>query len=86
MKFKTLLMLFFALIIVVFSLQNSEVTQVSFLHWKLEMSRVLIILGSFSLGVLVGIFVSFKKTPATSTQKKKEAAKEEEIHDIGDFG
>lgn len=61
MKFKTILALIFATVIVVFSLQNVEVTDVRFLFWKLSMSRVLIILGSFAIGVLVGILVSMKK-------------------------
>ncbi|NNC96409.1 MAG: LapA family protein [Chitinophagales bacterium] len=61
MKFKTILALVFALVIVIFSLQNSEVTPVKFLVWNLSMSRVLIILGSFSIGLLVGILVSMKK-------------------------
>ncbi|GMN08415.1 hypothetical protein MTsPCn5_38040 [Croceitalea sp. MTPC5] len=61
MKLKTILALVFATIIVVFSLQNSEVTDVEFLIWKLSMSRVLIILGSFGIGVLVGILVSMKR-------------------------
>ncbi|NNJ88320.1 MAG: LapA family protein [Eudoraea sp.] len=50
----------FAIIVVIFSLQNSEITQVVFLFWELSMSRVLVILGSFAIGVLVGILVSLK--------------------------
>ncbi len=61
MKFKTILAILFAAVIVVFSLQNSEVTDVKFLFWKLSMSRVLIILGSFGVGVLVGILASMKR-------------------------
>ena len=61
MKFKTLLALLFITIIVIFSIQNSEVTDIKFLFWKLSMSRVLIILGSFAVGVLVGILVSMKR-------------------------
>jgi putative membrane protein len=61
MKFKTILALLFATLIVIFSLQNSEVTQVKFLTWEIEMSRVLVILGSFTIGLLVGILVSIKK-------------------------
>ena len=61
MKFKTILAIVVASLVVVFSLQNSEVTDVKFLIWKLSMSRVLIILGSFAVGVLVGILVSLKK-------------------------
>ncbi|MGC1204265.1 MAG: LapA family protein [Flavobacteriaceae bacterium] len=61
MKLKIVLAILFAIVIVVFSLQNSEVTDVKFLFWKLSISRVLIILGSFAFGVLVGILVSMKK-------------------------
>lgn len=61
MKFKTIVAIVVASLVVVFSLQNSEVTDVKFLIWKLSMSRVLIILGSFAVGVLVGILVSLKK-------------------------
>ncbi|MBT8179277.1 MAG: LapA family protein [Eudoraea sp.] len=61
MKFKTILALIFAGLIVVFALQNSEVTDINFFLWKISMSRVLIILGSFSIGVIVGILVSMKK-------------------------
>jgi uncharacterized integral membrane protein len=60
MKFKTIMAIVFAIIVVIFSLQNAAVTQVKFLIWELSMSRVLIILGSFAIGVLVGILVSLK--------------------------
>ncbi|WP_035086249.1 LapA family protein [Aquimarina latercula] len=61
MKLKTILAILFAGIIVVFSLQNAEVTDVNFFFWKLSMSRVLIILGSFGVGVLVGVLASMKR-------------------------
>lgn len=61
MKFKTILAILFATVIVIFSLQNAEVNDVKFLFWKLSISRVLIILGSFGVGVLVGILVSMKR-------------------------
>jgi len=66
MKFKTVMALIFAGLIVVFSLQNSAVTDVDFLIWKLSMSKVLVILGSFSIGVLVGLLVSIKKKKTKS--------------------
>lgn len=62
MKLKTILAIVFATIIVVFSLQNSDMTEVEFLFWKLTTSRVLIILGNFSIGVIVGILVSMKRS------------------------
>lgn len=70
MKFKTIVAIIFATIIVIFSIQNVEVTDVKFLFWKLTMSRVLIILGSFAIGVLVGFLASLKK-PAIKPITKK---------------
>ena len=61
MKFRTLAAIFFASVIIIFSLQNAEVTDVKFLIWKLSISRVLVILGSFVLGLLVGILIKKKK-------------------------
>ena len=61
MKLKTILAILFATIIVIFSIQNVEITDVKFLFWKLSMSRVLIILGSFAIGVMVGVLASMKR-------------------------
>ena len=40
--------------IVVFTLQNTEVVTISFLFWKLQMSRVVMILAMFLIGFLLG--------------------------------
>lgn len=61
MKFKTLIALFLALLIVTFSLQNAEVTEIDFMIWTISMSRVLIILGSFAFGVLTGILFASRR-------------------------
>ena len=61
MRFKTILILIFAAIIVMFSLQNAEITDVKFLFWKISISRVLVILGSFAIGILLGILISQKR-------------------------
>ena len=61
MQLKTILATLFAIIIVVFSLQNAQVIDIEFLFWKLTLSRVLVILGSFAIGVIVGVLVSMKK-------------------------
>lgn len=61
MKTKTIIAIVIAVIITIFSLQNSEITEVRFFFWKLTMSKVLIVLGSFAIGALVGILVSMKK-------------------------
>lgn len=61
MKFKTILVMVFATIIVVFSIQNIDLTDVRFLYWKTSTPLVIIILGSFVFGLIVGLLVSIKK-------------------------
>jgi len=49
-------------IIVVFTLQNSELVTVNFLFWKLEMSRVILILAVLLIGFILGyLFHSLRK-------------------------
>jgi len=69
MKFKTLLALLFIGIIVIFSIQNSEITDINFLFWKLSSSRVVIILGTFGVGILVGILISMSGAIFSKTHK-----------------
>ena len=61
MKFRTFMALLCAIIIIIFSLQNATVIDVKFLFWKLSISRVLVILGSFIIGILVGVLISIKR-------------------------
>ena len=61
MKIKTYFAIFFGLLILVFALQNSEMTEVSFLIWELKLSRIFIILGSFGIGILIGLLFAVKK-------------------------
>lgn len=67
MKTKTIIAIVFISLIIIFSLQNAEITDVKFLFWKLSISRVLVILGSFVIGILVGILISLKKKLTKTT-------------------
>ena len=69
MSLKTVAAFLFAILIVIFSIQNSETTTVNVFFWKVSMSRVLIILGSFGIGILVGL-LAFIRNPFSSTHKK----------------
>ncbi len=46
------------ILVVLFTLQNTETVPISFLFWEFRISRVLMILMIFVVGVLVGIFSS----------------------------
>jgi putative membrane protein len=46
------------LVVVIFTLQNTEMVSISFLFWKFGMPRALLIFSVFVIGVLVGWFVN----------------------------
>ncbi|MDH5764136.1 MAG: LapA family protein [Nitrospinota bacterium] len=46
------------ILVVLFTLQNTETVPISFLFWEFRISRVLMILLIFVIGVLVGVFSS----------------------------
>lgn len=71
MKLKTILALVAALLVVIFSLQNAALTPVKFLFWSFETYRVLILLGSFIIGVVVGMLIAMN-----GRSKSKKASKE----------
>ncbi len=42
------------ILVVVFSVQNLEATEVSFLFWSVNISKVFLIIGTYVLGMLSG--------------------------------
>jgi uncharacterized integral membrane protein len=60
-KITTIVVLVIVALFIVFALQNIEVTEVKILFWKISTSLILIILGSFVAGLLVGLLFSAKK-------------------------
>ncbi len=61
MKPKTIIAIIIVTLIVIFSIQNVQIVEVKFLFWHITLSRVLLILGSFIIGILVGVLISMKK-------------------------
>ncbi len=49
------------ILVVLFTLQNTETVPISFLFWEFRISRVLMILMIFVIGVLVGISFNYLK-------------------------
>lgn len=62
MKLKSILVTAFVIVIIIFSIQNAEITKVKILFWEFFMSRSLIIIGSFSLGILAGLLIFMKRS------------------------
>ncbi len=57
MRFKLGTGLILALIVVIFALQNFQVVEVSFLIWKIEMSKLIMIFLLFGLGLITGVIL-----------------------------
>ena len=51
---KTIVFLILVALVVIFVIQNTQVVEFQFLAWKVSMSRALLLLGTFIIGVVVG--------------------------------
>ena len=56
--------------VVIFTLQNTEVVAVRFLFWKIEMSRVILILIVFLTGMLLGYLLHGHRNKSNITPEK----------------
>lgn len=68
-KITTIVVLVIVALFIVFALQNIKVTEVKIFFWKISISRILIILGSFVAGLLVGLLFSAKKQFSRKTNQ-----------------
>jgi len=58
MKIKSILLFIFSALIAIIALQNAQYIEVKFLFWQFSASQIIVILGSFGLGMLAGILIS----------------------------
>lgn len=61
MKAKSIIAIILILLVVVFTIQNTEIVTIKFLFFDISMSRVLVILGCFLLGLITGILIGYRK-------------------------
>lgn len=52
---KRIVLLVLGLLFVIFVVQNAEVVQLRFLFWSTQASRALVLLGTFVLGLVIGL-------------------------------
>lgn len=57
MKFKLSLSIVLLLLVVIFTLQNTEVVTIKFLIWDFALSRALMIFLLLGIGILIGSFL-----------------------------
>jgi uncharacterized integral membrane protein len=61
MNTKSIIAIILILLVVTFTMQNTEVVTIKFLTFELSMSRVLVILGCFLLGLLSGVLLAYRR-------------------------
>ena len=66
---KFILGIIFGILVVIFIIQNTEVVEINFLFWIISISRALMVLFVFLIGIMIGAILK------TVADKKKEKAK-----------
>jgi putative membrane protein len=51
---KTVIFIILVILVVLFVLQNTQVVETQFIAWKVSMSRSLLLLGTFLVGIIAG--------------------------------
>ena len=69
MKFKLWLSFILLLLVVIFTLQNTEVVTIKFLIWEFALSRALMIFLLLGIGVLIGTFLGSVKPPSSKREE-----------------
>jgi len=54
---KTIIILIFAFLLVIFILQNAGIVLIKILFWSLRMSRALLVFWFFFMGIILGYFL-----------------------------
>ncbi|MGD2080676.1 MAG: lipopolysaccharide assembly protein LapA domain-containing protein [Nitrospirota bacterium] len=59
-SFRTIAIIVIVFLFTSFMFQNTEVVRITFLFWKFELSRVLLLLASLLVGFLVGLLAGWE--------------------------
>ena len=75
MPIKTIVFIILAILIVVFTIQNTQVVDIQFFMWKASISRALVLLGTLFIGIILGWLITWT---SCSRRKRNEREKLEE--------
>lgn len=59
MDWKTVVVVLLVVLFVIITIQNTEVASFSFLFWQIHMSRIVMLLITFVIGVVAGYALAF---------------------------
>lgn len=84
MKFALFFAILFSALVITFSLQNSQIVQVQFLHWYFEGALVFVLLLTFAVGLLAMFLATLpglfrKRFEVKSLQKELEKSNRENV-------
>lgn len=60
MRFKYILAIVLTILVCLVAIQNSSTIKLDFLLWRFYVSRILVILISFALGILAGLLLAYR--------------------------
>ncbi len=72
MPVKTIVFIVIAILIVIFTIQNTQVVDIQFFLWKASISRALVILSTLFIGIILGWLITW-----TGYFRRKRTAKGE---------
>jgi putative membrane protein len=75
MPIKTIVFIILAILIVVFTIQNTQVVDIQFFMWKASISRALVLLSTLFIGIILGWLITWT---GYSRRKRNEREKLEE--------
>ena len=58
---RMILILALLFLLIIFSIQNSEIIQLKVFFWNISIPRILLIMGSLIIGVVIGFLFPLKK-------------------------
>jgi uncharacterized integral membrane protein len=74
MPIKTIVFIVLAILIVIFTIQNTQVVEIKFFIWQTSISRALVLLSTLFIGIILGWLITWA---GYSRRKRKE--KEERV-------
>lgn len=75
MPVKTIVFIVLAILIVIFTIQNSQVVDIQFFLWKATISRALMLLSTLFIGIILGWLLTWT---GYSRRRRKEKGEQEE--------
>ena len=72
MSAKTIVFIVLAILIVIFTIQNTEVVPIRFFVWKASISRALMLLSTLFIGIILGWLITWTGYSKRKRKEKKE--------------